>query len=80
LEKITIIENTILQNMFNFIRFVAYSIVAVGIRKGWNWITTDIDPMPGTKQFNIELLDTKAKYKRLKRKKEEYDETFRKIR
>ena len=66
--------------MFNFIRFVASTTVAVGIRKGWNWITTDIDPMPGTKQFNIELLDAEAKYKRLKHKKEEYNETFRKIR
>ena len=69
-----------MNGIINIIRFVTYSIIAVGVRKGWNWITADIDPMPGTKQFNIELLDAEAKYKRLKRKKEEYDETFRKIR
>ena len=40
----------------------------------------DIDPMPGTKKFNSELLNAEAKYKRLKRKKEEYDDTLRKVR
>ena len=40
----------------------------------------DIDPIPGTKKFNSELLNAEAKYKRLKRKKEEYDDTLRKVR
>jgi 2-methylcitrate dehydratase PrpD len=50
------------------------------VKKGWNWLTADVDPIPGTKEFNKEWLDVKTKYFRLKKKKEEYNETVRKIR
>jgi 2-methylcitrate dehydratase PrpD len=69
-----------MHGIFNFVRFITYSIAAVTVRKGWNWLTADVDPFPGTKEFNKEWLDTKTKYFRLKIKKEEYDETIRKIR
>jgi hypothetical protein len=49
------------------------------VRKAWNWLVADVDPIPGTKEFNKEWLDVKTKYFRLKKKKEEYNETVRKI-
>ena len=69
-----------MNGIINFVRFITYSIAAVAVRKSWNWLTADVDPIPGTKKFNSELLNAEAKYKRLKRKKEEYDDTLRKVR
>ncbi len=66
--------------LFNFGRFIAYSISAVVIRKGWNWLTADVDPIPGTKEFDEEYRQIKAKYIRLRKRKEEYDEANRKVR
>ena len=66
--------------LFNFGRFIAYSISAVVIRKGWNWLTADLDPIPGTKEFDEEYRQIKAKYIRLRKRKEEYDEANRKVR
>ena len=64
----------------NFVRFTVFTVAGLTIRKTWNWMIEDIDPMPGTKKFNSELLNAEAKHKRLKRKKEEYDDTLRKVR
>ena len=69
-----------MNGIFNFVRFITYSVAAVSVRKAWNWLTADVDPIPGTKEFNTELLDAKAKYFRLKQKKEVYDEAIRKVR
>ena len=69
-----------MNGIFNFVRFITYTVTAMTVRKGWNWLTADVDPIPGTKEFNKEWLDTKTKYLRLKIKKEEYNETIRKIR
>ena len=69
-----------MNGIFNFVRFITYSVTAMTVRKGWNWLTADVDPIPGTKEFNTELLDAKAKYFRLKLKKEEHDEAIRKVR
>ena len=66
--------------MVNFIRYIAYSISAVSIRKVWNWLTEDVDPIPGTKEFDIKYNNVKSTYIRLTKKKEEYNETYRKIR
>ena len=69
-----------MNGVFNFVRFIAYSISAVVIRKSWNWLTADVDPIPGSKEFDIKYKDVKNQYIRLTKKKEEYDETYRKIR
>ena len=69
-----------MNGVVTFVRFITYSVAGLAIRKGWNWLTSDVDPIPGTKEFNKEWLDTKTKYLRLKQKKEEYNETIRKIR
>jgi|TARA_R110000824_G_scaffold85689_2_gene212721 hypothetical protein len=69
-----------MNGIFNFVRFVTYSIAGVAIRKSWNWLTEDVDPVPGTKEFNKEFYETETKYKRLKIKKGAYDEANRKSR
>ena len=69
-----------MNGIFNFVRFITYSIGAVAVRKGWNWLTADVDPIPGTKEFDDEYRQVKEKYIRLTKKKEEYNEAYRKIR
>ena len=69
-----------MHGVFNFVRFITYSIAAVTVRKGWNWLVQDVDPIPGTQEFNKEYYAAKEKYNRLKKKKGEYDEASRKIR
>ena len=68
-----------MNGIFNFVRFITYSLAAVSVRKLWNWLNTDVDPIPFTKEFDEEYTQIKAKYIRLTRKKEEY-ETYRKNR
>ena len=69
-----------MNGVFNFVRFITYSIAAVTVRKGWNWLVQDVDPIPGTKEFDKEFYTAKEKYNRLRKKKGEYDEASRKIR
>ena len=66
--------------LFNIMKIAAYSIVSMTVRKGWNWLTADVDPIPGTKEFDDEYYQVKEKYVRLTKKKEEYNEAYRKIR
>ena len=66
--------------LFNIVKIAAYSIVSMTVRKGWNWLTADVDPIPGTKEFDDEYYQVKEKYVRLTKKKEEYNEAYRKIR
>ena len=68
-----------MNGIITVIRFVTYTVGGIAIRKGWNWLTTDVDPIPFTKEFDKEYAQTKAKYIRLTRKKEEY-EAYRKNR
>ena len=69
-----------MNGIFNFVRFVTYSVAAVAVRKSWNWLTADVDPIPGTKEFDDEYRQVKEKYIRLTKKKEEYNEAYRKSR
>ena len=69
-----------MHGVFNFVRFITYSIAAITVRKGWNWLVQDVDPIPGTQEFNKEYYAAKEKYNRLRKKKGEYDEASRKIR
>ena len=69
-----------MNGIFNFVRFITYTIAAVTVRKGWNWLTADVDPIPGTKEFDDEYRQVKEKYIRLTKKKENYNEAYRKIR
>ena len=69
-----------MNGIFTAIRFVTYTLGGLAIRKGWNWLMTDVDPIPGTKEFDSEYYQTKDKYIRLTKKKENYDEASREIR
>ena len=69
-----------MNGIFNFVRFITFSIAAVAVRKSWNWLTADVDPIPGTKEFDDEYRQVKEKYIRLTKKKEEYNEAYRKSR
>ena len=69
-----------MNGIFNFVRFITYIVAAITVRKGWNWLTADVDPIPGTKEFDDEYRQVEAKYKRMRNKKEEYNEAYRKIR
>ena len=68
-----------MNGIFNFVRFITYTVTAVAVRKTWNWLIADVDPIPGTKEFDNEYYQVKNKYIRLTKKKEEY-ETYRKSR
>ena len=59
--------------IFNIARVVTYSIVGLTVRKGWNWLTADVDPIPGTKEFDDEYRQIRSKYLRLRKRKEEYE-------
>ena len=65
--------------LFNIMKIAAYSIVSMTVRKGWNWLTADVDPIPGTKEFDDEYRQIRSKYLRLRKLKEEY-EAYRKNR
>ena len=69
-----------MNGIFNFVRFITYSLAGVAVRKSWNWLTADVDPIPGTKEFDDEYRQVKEKYIRLTKKKEEYNEAYRKSR
>ena len=68
-----------MNGLYNVIRFITYTIGGVAIRKGWNWLTADVEPIPGTKEFDDEYRQIRSKYLRLRKRKEEY-ETYRKNR
>ena len=58
--------------MWNVVRFVGYTLGGYALRAGYNWLTTDVDPEPGTKEFVVEYRKTYAKYKRMRRAYEAY--------
>ena len=68
-----------MKGIFIAIRFVTYTLGGLAIRKSWNWLIADVDPIPGTKEFDNEYYQVKDKYIRLTKKKEEY-EAYRKSR
>ena len=63
----------------NIGKFLVFSVAGMAVRNTWSWLTADIEPSPGTKEFDIELEKTKRRYLYLKQRKEEYDETIRKV-
>ncbi len=43
-----------MNGIITVIRFITYTVGGIAIRKGWNWLTTDVDPIPGTNEFDDE--------------------------
>ena len=69
-----------MNGLINLARFLAFSVAGIAVRKGWNWLTSDVDPIPGTKEFDDEYRQVKSNYVRLTKKKEDYDDASKKIR
>ena len=68
-----------MNGLYSLARFLTYSLAGTVVRKGWNWLTADVDPIPGTKEFDDEYRQIRSKYLRLRKRKEEY-EAYRKSR
>ena len=68
-----------MNGLIQIARFITYSVAGLAIKKSWNWLTADVDPIPGTKEFDDEYRQVRSKYLRLRKRKEEY-ETYRKSR
>ena len=66
-----------MNGIISLARFLAFSVAGVAVRKGWNWLTADVDPIPGTKEFDDEYRQVRNRYLRLRKQKEDY-ETYRK--
>ena len=69
-----------MNGLISLARFLAFSVAGIAVRKTWNWLTADVDPIPGTKEFDDEYRQVKSKYVRLTKKKEDYDDATKKIR
>lgn len=61
-----------MNGILGIIRFVTYSVGAIAVRRAWTWLTEDVDPIPGTKEFAREYRLTKHKYERMKKAYESY--------
>ena len=68
-----------MNGIISVVRFVTYTVGGLAIRKAWNWLIEDVDPIPGSQEFDNEYYQTKSKYKRLTKLKEEH-EAYRKNR
>jgi len=62
-----------MNGIITVIRFITYSISGLAVRKAWNWLIEDVDPIPGSKEFDNEYYHTKSKYIRLTKLKEEHE-------
>ena len=61
-----------MNGLINIVKFIGFTVGSVVIRKTYNWLTEDVDPVPGTKEFAREYRQAEIKYKRLRRKYESY--------
>ena len=46
-----------MNGLINIVKFIGFTVGSVVIRKTHNWLTEDVDPVPGTKEFAQELQD-----------------------
>jgi len=58
--------------LFHIIKYVSFTLLGIVTKKSWDWLTKDVDPIPGTKEFAKEYRDTQAKLERLNKKYEKY--------
>ena len=42
-------------------KFVTFTVLGIVTKKGWDWLTKDVDPIPGTKEFAQEYRETQTK-------------------
>lgn len=68
-----------MNGLVNIVKFIGFTVGSVVIRKTYNWLTEDVDPVPGTKEFAQEYRQAEIKYKRLRRKYESYSKSIKHI-
>ena len=50
------------------VKFVTFTVLGIVTKKGWDWLTRDVDPSPGPKEFAQEYRETQNKLERLNKK------------
>jgi hypothetical protein len=58
--------------LFHIIKYVGFTLLGIVTKKSWDWLTKDVDPIPGTKEFAQEYRETQSKLERLNKKYEKY--------
>lgn len=58
--------------LFHIVKYVGFTLLGIVTKKSWDWLTKDVDPIPGTKEFAKEYRDTQSKLERLNKKYEKY--------
>ena len=43
-----------MNGIISVVRFVTYTVGGLAIRKAWNWLIEDVDPIPGSQEFDNE--------------------------
>ena len=61
--------------LIQVVKFVTFTVLGIVTKKGWDWLTKDVDPIPGTKEFAQEYRETQTKLERLNKKYEKFWET-----
>ena len=49
-----------MNGIINVVRFVAYSVGGLAVRKAWNWLIEDVDPIPGSKSLIMNIIIQKV--------------------
>ena len=52
-----------MNGLINIVKFIGFTVGSVVIRKTYNWLTEDVDPVPGSKEFAQEYRQAEIKYK-----------------
>lgn len=58
--------------LFHIVKYVGFTLLGIVTKKSWDWLTKDVDPIPGTKEFAQEYRETQSKLERLNKKYEKY--------
>ena len=58
--------------LFHIVKYVGFTLLGIVTKKSWDWLTKDVDPIPGTKEFAKEYRETQSKLERLNKKYEKH--------
>jgi hypothetical protein len=58
--------------LFHIVKYVGFTLLGIITKKSWDWLTKDVDPIPGTKEFAQEYRETQSKLERLNKKYEKH--------
>ena len=47
--------------LFHIVKYVGFTLLGIVTKKSWDWLTKDVDPIPGTKEFAKEYRETQSK-------------------